>query len=109
MESLTQSQARELVAVKLAAIPDDDELGGFVILDEHTIKRPWGWVFFYDSRKHHETGDFKYAIAGNAPYIVNRFDGSMHVTGTARATEHYIAEYESQIADGLPNPSPLPR
>jgi hypothetical protein len=109
MESLTQSQARELVAQKLNAIPDDHDLGGFVILDEHTIERSWGWVFFYDSRKHHETGDFQYMIAGNAPYIVNRFDGSMHVTGTARATEHYIAEYESQIADGLPDPSPYPR
>jgi hypothetical protein len=109
MKSLTQSQARELVAQRLAAIPDDHDLCRFVILDEHTIERPWGWVFFYDSRKHHETGDFQYAIAGNAPHVVNRFDGSMHVTGTAAPIEHYIAEYEVQIADGLPNPSPYPR
>lgn len=109
MESLTQSQARELVARQLDAFPDYDDLGGCVILDEHTIERSWGWVFFYNSRKYVETNEFEHALLGNAPYIVNRFDGSMHVTGTARPTEHYIAEYESQIDDGLPNPSPHPR
>ena len=109
MESLTQSQARELVARQLDAFPDYDDLGGCVILDEHTIERSWGWVFFYNSRKYVETNEFEHALFGNAPYIVNRFDGSMHVTGTARPTEHYIAEYESQIDDGLPNPSPHPR
>src|SRR5688572_24759555 len=27
-----------------------------VILDEYTIERPFGWVFFYDSKKHVESG-----------------------------------------------------
>lgn len=109
MNHLTKSQARELVVQCLAAVPDHENIGGFVILDEHTIERPWGWVFFYDSCKHHETRDSQYALAGNAPYFVNRFDGSMHVAGTANTPEHYIAEYESQIANGFANPSPHPR
>jgi immunity protein 35 of polymorphic toxin system len=68
-----------------------------VILDEYTVERDFGWVFFYDSRKHHETQLFEFVLAGNAPIIVNRFDSSLHTTGTAFPTEHYIHEYEEKI------------
>jgi hypothetical protein len=68
-----------------------------VILDEHTIERPWGWVFFYTTSGSRD-GDIRYAVGGNAPYIVNRFDGSLVVTGTAAPIEHYIEEYEAELA-----------
>ena len=48
--------ARSLVMGRLATMPaafPDDE---WMILDEHTIERDWGWVFGYDSRRHQETG-----------------------------------------------------
>jgi len=38
-------------------------------------------------------------VAGNAPIIVNRFDGSLHFTGTARPTEEYIRDYEARFAN----------
>lgn len=96
MSQLTHSQARELVTLALADIDaqSNENFDGFVILDQHTIEKPWGWVFFYDSRKHYESGDHRDLIAGNAPYIVNRFDGSLHDTGTAEKTEYYIQNYE---------------
>ncbi len=65
-----------------------------VILDEHTIEKEFGWVFFYQSKQYIETNDFQYMLAGNAPYIVNRFDGSIHETGTANTIEYYIDDYE---------------
>ena len=68
-----------------------------VLLDEHTIERPWGWVFFYTTRGWRD-GDTRYAVGGNAPYIVNRFDGSLRLTGTAVPIEHYIEEYEAELA-----------
>jgi hypothetical protein len=64
-----------------------------VIVDEHTIVRPWGWVFFYTSRGWLD-GDDRYALGGNAPIIVDRTDGSLHVTGAAEPIEHYIQNYE---------------
>ncbi len=98
MKGLTREQARALVEAKLksssTSLPDNDTL---VVCDEATIERKFGWVFFYDSKRHRETGDFKFAVAGNAPYIVNRFDGSVVPTGTAHDAEHYIAEYERQL------------
>ncbi len=71
-----------------------DEL---VVLDEHTIERPWGWAFFYTTRGWRD-GDIKFAVGGNAPYIVNRLDGTLRPTGTAAPIEYYIQEYEAQLA-----------
>ena len=65
-----------------------------VILDEATIGRDFGWVFFYDSSRHIETGEFSDALAGNAPIMVNKHDGSLHVTGTHKAVEAFIEAYE---------------
>jgi hypothetical protein len=95
---LTREQAKALARDyirRLNTLPDGDEL---VICDENTIERPFGWVFFYDSRRALETGDFRHAIAGNAPIIVNRHDGSITVTGTALPVEYYISEYEERLA-----------
>jgi hypothetical protein len=47
-----------------------------------------------------ETRNFLYALGGNGPYIVNRYTGEVRVTGTARPTEEYIAEYEKSLASG---------
>jgi hypothetical protein len=65
-----------------------------VILDEATIERDFGWVFFYDSSRHIETGDLSDAPAGNAPIIVNKRDGSLHVTGTYKPVLEFIEAYE---------------
>jgi hypothetical protein len=98
---LTKSEARALVVAELgrqqergyASAPKD-----LVVVDEATIERPWGWVFFYNSKRFLETRDFLHALAGNAPpFIVNRHTGEMRATGTAYRTEHYIAEYERSL------------
>jgi hypothetical protein len=63
------------------------------LLDEHTLEEDFGWVFFYTSKLFHETGDYRYALAGNAPMIVDRSEGSIQPTGTAYPISHYLAEY----------------
>lgn len=64
-----------------------------MLIEEHTMERAFGWVFFYDSKAHIETGDFRYAIAGNAPIVVTRSDGAIHETGTALALESYLEQF----------------
>src|SRR5689334_11487254 len=94
---LTLENARERVQSQLQQWsqggPAPEEL---VILDEHTIERPWGWVFFYTSRGWRD-GDEQYAVGGNAPFIVDRMTGTLRATGTARPIEYYIAEYEREV------------
>jgi hypothetical protein len=60
--------------------------------------KPYGWVFFYNS-KDYDSNDISTHLAGNAPIIVDRIDGELRVTGTARPTEHYIQEYEATLPE----------
>jgi hypothetical protein len=85
--------ARSLVKAELDAMPVEagDE---WLLLDDATIEKDWGWVFLYNSRLFHETGDFRYAVAGNAPFFVRRHDGAVFVAGTAYPIEEYIRDFE---------------
>jgi len=75
-------------------MPDDEE---WVIVDDYTIEKPWGWVFFYNSREFVSTGDPQYQLIGNAPYIVNKATGELADTGTAEEIEVYISRYEATL------------
>jgi Immunity protein 35 len=92
---MTKDEARAAVEAELAT--DRRKPGECVVMDEFTVERPWGWVFFYNSRRFVETRDPLQAFGGNAPYIVNRTTGEVRVTGTARPVEEYIAEYEASL------------
>jgi hypothetical protein len=62
-----------------------------------SIPRPYGWVFFYNSREYVETGNPRMRYAGNAPIIVDRIDGELRVTGTALPLDDYLREYEATL------------
>ncbi|WP_407297881.1 hypothetical protein [Stutzerimonas zhaodongensis] len=49
---------------------------------------------FHTSKLWLETHDIRYAIAGNAPIIVERETGKLIPTGTAMNIERYIENYE---------------
>ena len=80
--------------------------GGARVLSQSTIELPYGWVFFWNSVTFLETGDRRFMLLGNAPLIVNGSDGTTRFTGTARATTHYLREYEEHI--GLRQPASVP-
>lgn len=90
---IDEETAKRLV---LELITQDWDVPGAhpVILDEITIERDFGWVFFYDSSRHLESGEVSDLLAGNAPIIVNKHDGSLHITGTYKAVEEFIAAYK---------------
>jgi hypothetical protein len=64
-----------------------------MIREEATEEHDFGWVFFWNTRAYIVDKDFSAALGGNAPLIVSREDGSIHITGTARQTSYYIDEY----------------
>ena len=64
-----------------------------VLLHEHTLEFESGWVFFYQTKEYVETGDITQMVGGNAPIIIDKNDGSLHVTGTALPVEKYIRDY----------------
>ncbi len=50
-------------------------------------------------RKYIETQDVKYMLAGNAPYIVSKADGTIKETGTAYNIEHYSSDNSVKAAN----------
>ena len=86
---MTLQEAKELIVKKI----NNSE---FLILDENTIEKDWGWVFFYQSSEYLKSGNISDCLAGNAPYIINRYTGEIIETGTARSIDYYIEEYESK-------------
>lgn len=74
---------------------DGDEL---VVLEEETIQKEYGWIFFYTSRRFVETGDVNHMVVGNAPVVVNKRTGKLTFLGTAEPTENYVRRYEESLS-----------
>lgn len=89
---MTYKQAEKLAKTWVDIIGD----GEYTILWEHTVDKPYGWVFFYNHKKFVE-GDEDFQLVGNAPIIVDRVNGELRVTGTGRPLEYYLAEYEATL------------
>lgn len=53
-----------------------------------------GCFFCFESKAFLETGDFSTQLAGNAPFIIDKDSGELHVFGTAFPLEKYLQDYE---------------
>jgi len=92
---LTKAEALALVSAKLSETnPPDDPV---TIVDAHTIEKPFGWVFFYNSKRFLETGNFLYLLCGNGPVIVNRHTGSVEFFGSGKPPLEIVDEYERTL------------
>jgi hypothetical protein len=90
---LTFAQALELAETWVRVVSREE----CVIVKEHTLKRPYGWVFFYESRAFLASDATRDRVAGNAPILVDRMDAEILVTGTAQPLEAYLARYEATL------------
>lgn len=99
---LTREKAREAIESKINE-PDPywQDKPKLLVVDDQTIEKEWGWVFFYNSIDYLKSGEITDALAGNAPYIVNKITGEILATGTAYDIEHYIKEYESKLQNSV--------
>jgi hypothetical protein len=75
--------------------------GGLAVVDELTIAKPYGWIFFYNARRYLESGDIRESVAGNGPVVVLAETGEPFVLGTARRPDEQIALFERERA-GVP-------
>lgn len=82
--------ARSYVKQKAAECGIDLQL-----VEAEILEKSFGWVFFYQSKRFLETGDYSERLAGNAPFIIDRRDGGLHTMGTAKPLEDYLAGYEA--------------
>ena len=97
---LNLQDAIAAVQVELASLGPPPQGDAWVVYPEHTQEHQFGWLVFYGSRLFRGTGSKANAIAGNAPFLVNRLSGAVEVTGTARPVESYVTEYNARNANG---------
>jgi hypothetical protein len=53
------------------------------------------FAFFYNTADFLATGNYIYALGGNAPLMVSKLTGEIKEAGTALPTEHYVREFEA--------------
>ena len=95
---ISEEEAVEIATqfIAKAAIAVD---GGVAISIPQTIRKPYGWIFFYNSRRYLETGDALEALGGNGPIVVEREGGRLHVLPSHSDPAVVIMEFE--VANGL--------
>ena len=97
-------------AAALATVWVDLTSGGQArIVRELTVAKPYGWIFFYESKQFLDTGDDLTALVGNAPILVTRDTLELRITGaTAWPLEHHLAEYEKTLSPASVQRAPQP-
>ncbi|MCL2779532.1 MAG: YrhB family protein [Polyangiaceae bacterium] len=71
----------------------DDEVA---ILDSETIEKPYGWIFFFNSRRYVETGNMMHSFFGYGPVVVIAKTGEIIMLTSRAPTEGYIKELEDE-------------
>lgn len=91
---LTEQEILTIAEAYVASI--EEKMGEELIIGhEFTIRKPYGNIFFYNSKKFIDTENDKYAIAGNSPFLVENKQAVVYVFGTSQDIDYYIKEYES--------------
>lgn len=83
------SEAKNIVLSDLQNNFGDD----VQLIDDQTIKKPYGWVFFYNNKKFIETRDLTYALMSNTPFIFTH-DGRKFSLNMSCTTAEAIEEIE---------------
>jgi hypothetical protein len=63
----------------------------------------FGWVFSYNSRTYAQTGDGREKLYGTGRIIIDKRNGSLHLTGTGEPLEYYIENYKQYGSPYPPN------
>lgn len=71
------------------------EWGEELVLLPSPLETPATFAFFYNAADFVATGNYMYALAGNAPLMVSKLTGEIKEAGTALPTEHYVREFEA--------------
>lgn len=91
---ISEAEARTIAEAHLAEINERIDFGPVVI--SGVEERPIGWVFYWTTARYLETGDWRDAVPGNAPILIDRAMGESLPTGTAYPIDHYIDEHTAR-------------
>ena len=85
-------QAKIIALSKLKEIENEAKTR-LAFLENDTLSFDYGWVFFYQSEEFVKTGDTQNMVGGNAPILIDKYDGNIYLTGTRKDIKDYIKIY----------------
>lgn len=68
-----------------------------VLMEQHTLVKAYGWIFFFQTQKALETAFPGLRIIGNSPLLVLRKDGSSHFVGSSGPLDYRLALMEKEL------------
>lgn len=69
-----------------------------VLLDEFTIEKPWGWIFFYNNERYRQTGELRWEWVGPGPIFFNCNTGEIRQFGSGCNLDDELYDYEMELA-----------
>src|SRR5690606_3514130 len=97
---LTLSEAKMRVERAFALKQRTTAAGPMVVVDESTIQKPYGYVFFVNKQRYLETGDLRQAAIGAGPVVLDRERKQIVMLPTYLEAAVAIAEYEAGTVVG---------
>jgi hypothetical protein len=94
---ITYDEARKLAAEKIGEGKINANGIEFLITDQHTIGKPYCWVFFYNSKKWLESKNILDLIAGNSPMIVDKKSEKITIYYSSGSVAEALKRYEQEI------------
>jgi len=85
------------IAEKYMSFRSNDTIE-LIVIDQLTIKKPYGNIYYSENKEYFNTGDFKHHIV-TGPFLVEKETGRVVNFGTARPLEFYVDEYEKGIME----------
>lgn len=92
---MTLSEAKMRVERAFALKQRTTTAGPMVVVDESTIQKPYGYVFFVNKQRYLETGDLRQAAIGAGPVVLDLERKQIVMLPTYLESAEAIAEYEA--------------
>jgi immunity protein 35 of polymorphic toxin system len=98
---ISRQRAEELVRQYLDTL-GNSVAGGVALMPESTIEKPYGWVFFFNSKRFLETRDPLEALGGNSPILIDAEHGGVTLLGTALPVAESLRRLEIERGFAIP-------
>ena len=98
---ITKEKALEIAKKTVAEFKPGTE---FVVHEEKTIEKEFGWVFFYSPKAFVETKDPRKLVPGAGPLVVERLGGGTQYLTTSVPPDRAVKEFERRWREAQQKP-----
>lgn len=98
---LTYKECLDLAKQKLKEVAKDHI--EYIIWEEKTITKEYGWVFIPSTENFIKTGNKNTLVPGISSIIVNKFDSTCFMIPSYRPSQFFIQEYEKELENKQSN------